>query len=479
MTPSPSVAFGMMMIGLTFWSATIQAESLVSFDDDFEPKTMRLDFFHSGDAESDRFAVDRIVADGIWAGSRTVLLDGLNLGPYQFEVVDRERGEVLYSRGFASIFGEWQSTAQARKAWGTFHESLRFPWPRKPVTVTVKRRNARQSFEPIWSVDVDPASRAVNPAAMTSSLRVFPIMENGPAATKVDFVVLGDGYTPNEMAKFRADAQRLIDRFFSVEPYASHRSDFNVRAVETPSAVSGVSRPHPGVFKRTPLSTHYSSFDSERYVLTYDNRTVRDVASTVPYDFTIILVNERTYGGGGIYGLYATLIVDNAFSDYLIIHEMGHHFAGLADEYYTSQISYELQEKVTVEPWELNITALLSPEDLKWKHLVAETTPIPTPWNKEAFDAYSVSIQDQRQALRQARAPEQELEALFQTQREREEAMIADMAYVGKVGAFEGAGYHAHGLYRSSLNCIMFSRSMTFCPVCQEAITRVIAQHTR
>jgi hypothetical protein len=266
---------------------------------------------------------------------------------------------------------------------------------------------------------------------------------------------------------------------FSVEPYKSRKADLNVRAIETPAPVSGISRPDFGVFKRTPFSVHYSSFDSERYALTYDNRTVRDIASAVPYEAMIILINERTYGGGGIYGLNASLAGDNAFSDYLIIDEFGHHFAGLADEYYTSQVSYELDGKVTVEPWEPNVTALLDKDNLKWQDLVKPGTPIPTPWEKKAFDAYSISIQKERQHLREIRANEEVMEALFQKEKEKEIEMISKMKYAGAAGAFEGAAYQFKVMYRSAINCIMFTRDLTFCPVCQRSISRVIDRYTK
>jgi hypothetical protein len=304
-------------------------------------------------------------------------------------------------------------------------------------------------------------------------------MEHGPAEKKVDIVVLGDGYTKQEMAKFQKDTRRLINVLFNAEPYKSRKSDFNVRAIETPSPVSGVNRPHPGIFKRTPLSVHYSSFDSERYALTYDNRTIRDIASAVPYEFTIILINERTYGGGGIYKLYASLAADNAFSDYIIIHEMGHHLAALADEYYTSQVSYELDDKITIEPWETNVTALLDRNALKWRHLVQPGTPIPTPWDKETFDRFGLSVKNERQKLRKAKAPEEKLENLFRKQREQEGKILSRMKYANTVGAFEGAAYQSRGLYRSSANCIMFTRIMDHCPVCQHSINRVIDQYTK
>jgi hypothetical protein len=465
---------------LLLFSTPIAAQGAdnVNFKDHFEDKTMRIDYFHSGNASEEHFAVDRILSDGIWPGSKTILVDELNLGPYRFDVFDKESETLLYSRGFASIYGEWETIPEAKEQWGTFHESIRFPWPKRTVTVVLNKRDSQNNFVEIWKTDVDPLSRRVTPADIIHTNKIFPILENGPAEKKLDIVVLGDGYTHEEMPKFRSDAQRLIGELFMVEPYKSRKSDFNVRAVETPSPISGVNRPHPGVFKRTPLTVHYSSFDSERYALTYDNRTVRDTASAVPYEFTVILINERTYGGGGIYRLYATAAADNAFSNYIIIHELGHHIAALADEYYTSQVSYQLDDKVTLEPWELNITALLDKDNLKWKHLVKSGTPLPTPWCKEEFEKFSISVQKERQRLRKEKAKEEEVEALFIRQRETEFRMFSKDKYADTVGAFEGAGYRANGYYRSSINCIMFTREMTFCPVCRDAINRVIDQYT-
>jgi hypothetical protein len=473
-----TLCLGVMMI-IPFSSIQGSGNNNIPFADPFEDKTMRLDYFHSGNSDQEHFAVDRIVSDGIWAGSKTRLIDDLNLGLYQFEIFAKENNVLLFSDGFASVFGEWQTTGEAKKEWGAFHESIRFPWPKKTVKVVLKKRDSQNQFVEIWNTEIDPGSRRVTSADIIHTNNIFTIMENGPADKKVDIVVLGDGYTKEEMGKFRGDAQRLINAMFNVEPYKSRKSDFNVRAVETPGSVSGVTRPHFGVFKRTPLSVHYSSFDSERYALTYDNRTVRDIASAVPYEAMVILINERIYGGGGIYGLYASLAADNAFSDYLLIHEFGHHFAGLADEYYTSDVSYELDSQVTVEPWEPNVTALLDKDNFKWKDLVKPGTPIPTPWDKEKFETFSLAIQKERQHLRDIRATEDVMEALFQKEKEKEIEMFSKMKYAGVAGAFEGAAYLPKGMYRSAINCIMFTRDITFCPVCQRSISRVIDRYTR
>ncbi len=465
------------LILATFVNA--QQVSYIDFKKYFDNKTMRVDYFHSGTANEEHFAIDRILNDGPWSGSKTQLIDPLEFGLYFFEITDPTTSQVLYSRGFASVFGEWQTIPEAKEKWGTFHESVRFPWPLKPVKLTMKKRDAQNHFETIWETDIDPASRSVNPAEDMDKHPTYTILDNGSPNVKVDIVVLGDGYTKEEIDKFHADAKRLTGALFDVEPFKSHKADFNVRCVDTPSPVSGVNRPHPGVFKRTPLSVSYSAFDSERYALAYDNRTIRDVASSVPYEFMFILINEDTYGGGGIYRLYSTVAVDNSFSDYIFVHEFGHHFAALADEYYTSDVSYQ-PEEITVEPWEANITALLDKDNLKWKDMVDPSTPIPTPWEKEKYDTFSYEIQKERRALRARKAPEAEVEALFEREKKESEAILDHMKYSGKVGAFEGAGYMQYGLYRPYADCIMFTRNrQQFCPVCQRTISKVIGLYTR
>jgi len=449
-----------------------------AYADFFAANTMRLDYFHTGNAKEEHFSVDKVFSDGPWPGSQTQLIDELELGLYLFRVIDKESKQLLFSRGFASIFGEWQTTPEADSVWGTFHESIRFPWPLKPAIVILEKRDAENKFAPIWVTEVDPFSRQVTNAENPEVFKSNVIFENGPASQKVDLVILGDGYTEAEMGKFRNDAARLSEVLFSSEPFLKRKADFNVRCVETPSMVSGVCKPHHHVFKRTALSVHYSSFDSERYALTYDNRTIRNVAASVPYDFLVILINEQTYGGGGIYNLYTTVSADNKFSGYIMIHELGHHIAALADEYYTSSVAYEVPE-IKVEPWETNITALLDKDNLKWKDLVEPGTPIPTPWNKKEFDAFGYEIQKTRDSIRAAQLPESVMEDLFVRQMAGEDAYFAKETYKGKVGAFEGAGYTPKGLYRSQLDCIMYTRHMEFCKVCQRSLEDVFNQYSK
>lgn len=470
------------VLAFLLFAQSAGSPSPATFDRYFTADTMRVDYFHTGGPKSgETLALDRVVNDGAWAGSRTQLVDPTDLGKYLFEVHDKATGTLLYSRGFGSIYGEWETTAEVKTAHRTFHESLRFPWPKQPVAVVLKKRQADNRFAAIWTTEIDPASRFVNRSPLRRHAgTVWPVFENGPAQAKVDLLVIAEGYTAAEMPKFHADVKRLTDALFAAEPYKSRRKDFNVRALDLPSAESGVNRPNAGVFRRTAVSAEYNVFDSERYVLTLDNRALRDAASAAPYEFIEILVNERTYGGGGIFNDQATAAVDSAFSEYVFVHEFGHHFAALADEYYTSDVVYETGAAVKREPWEPNVTALHDPATLKWKDLVTPGTPLPTPWDKDAFEKHSAAIQERRRDIRKRNAPEEEMDALFREQMKWDQAFLAAMKYSGAVGAFEGASYEPRGLYRPEADCIMFTRDpVGFCKVCRRAIARIIDLYSK
>jgi hypothetical protein len=436
------------------------------------PRTMRVDYSHTGDSRSEVFSLDEAVIEGEWPGRLDRSIDDTNLGKYFFEIIDRKTNRVLYSRGFASVYGEWESTDEANQMRRTFHESLRFPEPAQPVQVVIKKRDRQNTFREGWSTVIDPAAQTVNRSAPPAN-HVWAVMKNGDPKDKVDLLLMGDGYTAAEMDKWHKDARRLTETLFSMPPFKERRSSFNVWAVDTLAAQSGVSRPSDGVWRRSPLGASYDAFGSERYVLTFDNKQMREAASGAPYEFVEIVVNDRKYGGGGIFNLYATVAVDNASTPYVFVHEFGHHFAGLADEYYTSDVAYEAAA-ARPEPWEPNATA--DPKASKWSDLVEPGTPLPTPWAKAEYDAYEKRIQARRHEIRAGKRPESEMEALFAEELAWTTPLLARPPWGGKVGAFEGAMYEAKGYYRPQSDCIMFTRNMTagFCAVCRRAIERVI-----
>ncbi len=438
------------------------------------PPTLRLDYYHTGSADEEIFSLDRLVLEPLpWPGNPRRPIDGTNLGKYFFEVRDAAGGEVLYSRGFASIYGEWETTGEAKRQHRTFHESLRFPRPAAPVEVVVSKRDAANVFQPVWRITVDPDDIFVDSSAVPR-VEAIEISVSGPPAEKVDLLLLGDGYTAAECGDFERTARRLTEFLFSVSPFRERRGDFNVWGLCPPAAESGVSRPSTGVHRRSPVGVTYDAFGSERYVLTFENRAFRDLAAWAPYEFVEILTHSETYGGGGIFGLYSTAAAGSDWAEYLFLHEFGHHFAGLADEYYTSSVAYEIPEN-PVEPWEVNATVSAGRESLKWRHLVGEGVPVPSPWPKEAFETHSHAIQEERRKIRAANRPEAEMTALFRRQQAFEVELLGGAALAGEVGAFEGANYAARGTYRPQIDCVMFSRNpVPFCAVCRWGLERVI-----
>jgi hypothetical protein len=376
------------------------------------------------------------------------------------------------------VYGEWETTPDAKERPGTFQESLRFPWPKKPVQIVLKKRDAQNAFQQIWSTVIDPSSRFVNPSDIRPAGRVWSYLDNGPASEKVDLLVIGEGYTAAEMPKLRKDVERLVGKLFATEPFKSHKSDFNVRVLELPAEKSGVHRPRTRDDRRSVTGVEYNIFDSERYILTLDNRAMRDAASSAPYDFLEILVNEKQYGGGGIFNDQATAAVDTGFAEYVFVHEFGHHFAGLGDEYYTSDVAYATGGTEHPEPWEPNLTA--DGAHPKWMDMVTPGTPLPTPWGKEEFEAHQRDYQAERRKLREANVPETQMDELFRREQVWESKFLGAEKYANRVGAFEGAGYEAKGLYRPEADCIMFTRDeVGFCDVCSRAITRIIDMYTK
>jgi hypothetical protein len=471
-------ALGVVLASLLFCFFSFSTSSFAASS--AAPRTLRVDYYHTGNSHDEWFSLDRVVLEPLeWPGNLNKSVDESQLGEYLFEVRERGSGKLVYSRGFNSVFGEWKTTEEALHGNRTFSESLRFPNPETPVEVSLKERAGsgfRGVWKEVWKTVVDPKDKFVDRSLPPSPGALMELQKMGDPATKVDLLVLGDGYTVAERPKFEKDARRFVEALFSTSPFREHRRDFNVWGLCPAAEEAGVSRPSSGIYRRSPVGASYDTFGTERYVLTTENRALRDLASFAPYEFIEILVNGQTYGGGGIFNQYATVAIDNLWAGYVGVHEFGHQFAGLADEYYTSDVAY-LPPANKTEPWEPNVTALLDPANLKWKDLVAAGTPVPTPWDKEEFDRFERDIQRQRKELRAAGKREAEMDELFRKEREKEDAMLGSQKYARKVGAFEGANYEAKGYYRPEVDCIMFTRHKTFCAVCRRAIERVIGMY--
>jgi hypothetical protein len=395
----------------------------------FGEETLRVDLYHTGNKESAGYSMDEVIIEGPWPGSRTKLIDTLNLGSSMFAIFDAGTGTKIYSRGFSTMFGEWQTTAEAKIRDRTMSEAVRFPKPHKPFILVVYERDDANDFQEVYRVEIDPNFRNVRKEIRFRNYPTYDIHVPAEPAYTLDIVILPEGYTRDEHDKFMMDAQRVATYYLNMPPWQCLKDRIAIRAVEVESRDSGIDEPRKGVWKDTPFHCSFNAFDSARYVLTTANKDIRDVAANVPYDFIIIMLNTDRYGGGGIYNLYTTFAVDDVFAEYLVLHESGHSITGLGDEYYTSQVSYEEFIKPGVEPWEPNVTALLDPENIKWKEFIKEGTPIPTPATEE---------------------------------------------YADVIGAFEGASYVAKGFYRPTLDSMMKSKILGYGPVNSAHISKVI-----
>ncbi len=463
----------------------------VKFDDYFIDKTMRIDYYHTGDAAGELIALDQIYRYGIWAGSRTNLIDNFNNGRYYIKIYDAASGSLIFSKGFDSYFGEYQTSASALKGIKkTYSESALIPYPKTKIKFVLERRNRENKMEENFSSVIDPDDIGIiSESTNDKSVKTVKSYISGDPHTKVDIAVLAEGYTSVEENKFKSDLKRFTNIFLSQEPYKSYKDRFNIYGVFKPSAESGVDIPTHGIYKNTALSCTFNSLGSERYLLTEDNKAMRSIAANVPYDAIYIMVNHNRYGGGGIYNLYCTFTADNQWHEYLFLHEFGHSFAGLADEYYTSDVAYNDFYPKGIEPVEPNITALLDNKNLKWKDLLTPGIEVPTPWEKEDYDRQDYEWQKYRRELNNkiadakrggaTKAVVKKLEDEYNAQ-DREHSLAMDKyltssKFWGKVGAYQGAGYSSKGLYRPMIDCIMFSKGKKpFCKVCEAAIIRMI-----
>ena len=447
----------------------------IIYNDFFTENTLRFDYFHSGVANTEYISLDELRAEGVWSGSKTNLIDDMHLGLYRFEVIDVESDQIIYAYAFASIFGEWQTTSEAADGvWRTIHESQRFPEPKRSFRLALKKRNPDGSYNMMYYVEHNPTNRFVNRSPVANNDKVWRIFNNGSAENKVDILILGDGYRKEDAKQFKKDAKHLVGVMFDTEPFKSRKSDFNVWAIDVFSEEIGISNPRQNIWKKSALDLRFNSFDLDRYVLTFANKALREVAAQAPYDAIMIIFNDPKYGGGGIYNLWSTVSSLSSQADYVFVHEFGHSFASLADEYYTSDVAYQVSLP-EYEPNEPNVTALFDPENLKWKHLVEERTPIPTSWGQDAYDSIAVIYQQKRLQMINDGVSADKMENLFEELKQVTIPMLKSQKYYGKVGAFEGGGYLSKGLYRPEVDCIMFSRHRSeFCKVCSEAIENMI-----
>ncbi len=400
------------------------------YDTWFTSERLRVDFILAGDADSQQAYLSGLMKECAWAGSRESLIDPFRYGEYMFEVWSGDT--LVYSKGFSTLFQEWRTTPEAREVSRAYNQSVWMPFPKNEVCIILSERvkeagesGAAGGFREIFSCTVDPGNALVSREA-APDYAITPLLVSGEMGNKVDLLFVAEGYTVGQMDKFHKDCRKFMEYLFSMEPYKSRMDDFNVSAVDVVSPEQGTDIPDLGIWKHTALNSHFYTFYIDRYLTVTDYKSIADNVAGVPFDVIFIVVNEEKYGGGGIYNSYALGTSGDGLSYQVFAHEFGHSFAGLGDEYFTSDVAYENYYNTDIEPWEPNITTMIDFAG-KWKDMIDYGE-----WDE------------------------------------------------GQVGIHEGGGYMAKGVYRSREDCRMRTNTAPdFCPVCQRAINRMIDYYCR
>ncbi len=418
----------------TLFSFKKTSTEQIVFDKHFESNSLRIDYYLVGNAEKEEFILQQLKKTKHWAGKKQLIgLDSMNLGNFRFNLLDSATNKLLYTKGFCSLFQEWQTTSEAKTINKSFYHVNVMPFPKKIVKYQLQKRNYNTGkFIIIHEFYIDPSNYFIlneTPENFKYSL----VHGDKEAENKIDIAFLAEGYHKKEMGKFKKDVKRIWEYFVSIPPFNQYADRFNIYAIESLSQETGTDIPGAGIYKNTALDFSFYTFNIDRYLTSSNIKALHDAAELVPYDHIFVLINSAKYGGGGFYNYYSATTTDNQLSLKVAIHEFGHGFAGLADEYYNSNVAYDGFYNLNVEPWEPNITTMVN-FDKKWASMLDSNTPIPT----ERIPTHSHDL-----------------------------------------GVYEGGGYSAEGIYSPFQDCRMKSNlPRGFCPVCSKAIVDVINHYS-
>lgn len=416
---------------LLFCSFALSGQT--DFDRYFTDKVLRFDFMFAGDSRKTTVYPAGMKEETFFAGSRTNLIDPFDYGNFKYELFDSEGNKLIYSRGFCTLYQEWQTTSEAKEMERSFYEVATMPFPKNMVRFVISIRDSDGVFRNLYETTIDPADfyiRKEKPAEAA----VTRIYGTGDPSGSVDIAFVAEGYTMDEMPLFREDVRRMADALFAEAPFGEYRDRFNIWAVEAPSEESGTDVPGEKIYQNTILNSSFYTFGTDRYLTTQDIKSVNDYAAAAPHDNIVVLINSERYGGGGVYNYYSGTTARHPLSEKVFVHEFGHGFAGLADEYYSSEVAYEEFYPLGTEPWEPNITTMVN-FGKKWKNMITAGTPVPTPSTEK---------------------------------------------YEGVTGLFEGGGYSAKGIFRPEMDCRMKSNgSRGYCSVCRESVRKMIEYYIR
>lgn len=403
------------------------------FADHFADKTLRVDYIFNGNASGQAICLDGVSALPTWAGRKHHLAELPLQGNGQIIMRNAASGKTIYTTSFSSLFQEWLETDEARNVTKGFENTFLLPYPLQPVEIEITlldpRRNVRASMKHI----VHPNDVLIEQKGNSHITPHKYLLHNDSPEKCINVAILAEGYTPQEMQTFYEDADIACKSIFDHEPFKSMKKRFNVVAVASPSTDSGVSVPRLNEWKHTAFGSHFSTFYSDRYLTTSRVKAIHDALAGIPYEHIIILANTEEYGGGGIYNSYTLTTAHHPMFRPVVVHEFGHSFGGLADEYFYDNDVMTDTYPLDIEPWEQNISTQVD-FAAKWKDMLSENTPVPTP---------------------------------------------AEVSENYPTGVYEGGGYSAKGIFRPAENCRMRTNEYpAFCPVCQRALRRIIEFYT-
>lgn len=419
---------------LTLCLLTVLSVHSQKFEEYFTDKTLRVDYLFCGNAEQQYICLDGLSSLPGWAGRRKHLSELPLQGNGQITMRDPESGKALYRTSFSALFQEWLETDEARIATKGFENTFLLPYPQRTVEVEITLFDSHRRIRATLKHTVQPNDILITQKGQTHVTPHKYLHQSGEPSKCIDVAILAEGYTSEEMETFYQDANIACESILTHEPFRSMKDKFNFIAVASPSADSGVSVPRLNDWKHTAFNSHFSTFYSDRYLTTSHVKAIHDALAGIPYEHIIILANTEEYGGGGIYNSYTLTTAHHSLFRPVVVHEFGHSFGGLADEYFYENDLMTDTYPLDIEPWEQNITTRIDFAS-KWQDMLQANTPIPTPTS--AAKKY-------------------------------------------QVGVFEGGGYSAKGVYRPSDDCRMRTNEYPeFCSVCRRALQRIIEFYTK
>lgn len=402
------------------------------FDHFFENKTLRINYLHIGDNNSEKIEIDSYYQGEGWSGTRAYLVEEQRYGDMLFEVFDASTQKLIFSKDYNCLFTEYRSTERAEKEVGKFEECMLLPYPKAKINYRFSSFTRSHQKTVLYEGTFDPQKE--NAKSYTKEYKVMNLHKGGNPEKCVDILFIPDGYSKADKKILKTDMKRFADYIINCAPYDEYKGSINIRAIEGYSEESGITDPNANIYKNTLLNSSYNVIDVDRYLMCLNVWKMNDIAEDAPYDVIIIVANSPKYGGGGIYNFYATVNSIGQHSDYVIVHELGHLFGGLADEYYNSEVSVRDFYPENVEPAEPNLTTMIDFAS-KWKDMLSAEVPVPTPDNKK---------------------------------------------YDNTLGVFEGGGYVAEGVFRPWRDCTMKDiKYNNFCPVCKKVLTEKIKKFSK